>query len=69
MTPPPAANKATTNLLVLAFEAASRLGVAGLLILPEGPMDWGALREQGAGVRTLVAVTSDRQRDAVTLAS
>ncbi|HWE38599.1 MAG TPA: DNA integrity scanning protein DisA nucleotide-binding domain protein [Isosphaeraceae bacterium] len=67
MTPPPhAASNATTNLLALAFEGAPRLGVKALLILPEGPMDWENLRgPAAAAVRTLVAVTSDRQRDAV----
>ena len=65
---PPAASKATTSLLALAFEAAPRLGVAGLLIRPEGPMDWETVRGPGETVKTLVAVTSDRQRDAVRLA-
>ncbi len=65
VTPPPAASKATTSLLALAFEAAARLGVAGLLILPEGPMDWEFVHDLGRGAKTLVAVTSDRQRDAV----
>jgi DNA integrity scanning protein DisA with diadenylate cyclase activity len=53
------------SLLALAFEAASRLGVVGLLVLPEGPLDWDDLRESAAahGVRTLVAVTSARHAD------
>ncbi|MCA1686111.1 MAG: diadenylate cyclase [Planctomycetia bacterium] len=62
---PPAASKATMSLLAMAFEAAPRLGVAGLLILPEGPMDWETLRGPGVEVKTFVAVTADRQRDAV----
>jgi DNA integrity scanning protein DisA with diadenylate cyclase activity len=58
--------KATTSLLALAFEVAPRLGVAGLLILPEGAMDWDDLRDLTAvhGVRTLVAVASSRHAEA-----
>lgn len=62
---PTVVSKATTSLLALACEAASRLGVAGLLVLPEGPMDWPAVREAVGGVRTLVAVTAARQAEAV----
>ena len=35
---------ATLPLLPLAYEAARRSGAAGILILPEGPMDWDLLR-------------------------
>ncbi len=62
---PPAAIKATPNLLALAFEAVPRLGVVGLMILPEAMIDWNALPAAAAGVRTLVASSSDRQLDAV----
>jgi len=62
---PQVVSKATTSLLALAFEAVPRLGVVGLLILPEGSMDWEAVRETGGDVRTLVATASDRQFDAV----
>jgi len=62
---PTVVSKATTSLLALACEAASRLGVAGLLVLSEGPMDWPALREAAGGMRTLVAVTAARQAEAV----
>ena len=62
---PPGASKATTSFLAVAFEAAPRLGLAGLMILPEGPMDWEHVRGPGDGVKTFVAVTSDRQLDAV----
>ncbi len=31
-------------LLSLAFEAALRMGATGLLILPEGPIDWDLVR-------------------------
>ncbi len=64
MTPPPAATKATSSLLALAFEAVPRLGAAALLILPEGPLDWESLRAPAVAVKTLVAVTTDRHRDA-----
>jgi DNA integrity scanning protein DisA with diadenylate cyclase activity len=58
-------SKATTSLLALAFEAAPRLGVVGVLILPGEPMDWDDIAAQGAGVFTLIAVASPRQLDAV----
>jgi diadenylate cyclase len=63
---PPAVIKATPTLLAVAFEVVPRLGAAGLLILPEGPMDWDDLGETAAslGVRTLVAVSSDRHAEA-----
>jgi DNA integrity scanning protein DisA with diadenylate cyclase activity len=62
---PVATSKAMTSLLAMAFEAAPRLGVAGVLILPEAPMDWDDVAARGKGVRILVAVTSARQFDAV----
>lgn len=67
MTPPtpPVTSKATPSLLALAFEAIPRLGVVGLLIIPEGPMDWGAVKEAAGPVRTLVAASSERQLDSV----
>ena len=70
MTPSlPAVTKATPtpSLLSLAFEAAARLGVAGFLILPEGPLDWEGLRDAAvaSGVRTLVAVSAERHVEAV----
>ena len=68
--------KATTGLLALAFEAASRFRVAGLLILPEGTMNWDDVREMASSfgsqadepdtpLRTLVAVTTPKQLEAV----
>jgi DNA integrity scanning protein DisA with diadenylate cyclase activity len=57
--------KATTSLLGMACDAAGRLGAAGVLILPEGPMDWGALRAHCPEGRVLVAVSSARQMEAV----
>ncbi|GAC1475341.1 MAG: DNA integrity scanning protein DisA nucleotide-binding domain protein [Isosphaeraceae bacterium] len=62
---PPVVSKAQTSLLSLAFEGVPRLGVACLLILPEGAMDWEEIRAASGDVRTLVVVTSSRQLDAV----
>ena len=62
---PPVVSKATTSLLALAFEVAPRLGVAGLLVLPEDPMNWDDVHALAGGVRTLVAVSVPRQVDAV----
>jgi diadenylate cyclase len=57
---------ATLPLLPLAFEAARRSGASGVLILPEGPMDWEAMRPSDDGaVPILVAVASQRQIEAV----
>ena len=61
----PISNKVATNLLALAFEAAPRLGVNGLLILPEGPMDWDDVKAVAGEVKTLVAVSVEKTIDAV----
>ena len=60
-----ATSKAMSGLLGLARDAARTLGASGLVILPEGPMDWAAVREHAGDVPVLVAVTAPRQRDAV----
>ena len=53
-------------LLSLAFEAALRMGATGLLILPEGPMDWDLVRMARSGeLPVLVASASERQLEAV----
>ena len=64
--PTKATQKPTPSLLATAFEAAPRLGVAALLILPEGPLDWNDVRDAAVaqGVRTLVAVVTDRHAEA-----
>jgi DNA integrity scanning protein DisA with diadenylate cyclase activity len=50
----------------MAAEAARRLGASGILILPEGPMDWDSLRAQGGDdVPILVASASERQLEAI----
>jgi diadenylate cyclase len=61
-------SKATPPLpfLSMACEAAQRMGAAGVLILPEGPMEWELVRLVSAGdVAVLVASASERQIDAV----
>ncbi len=58
-------NKLATNLLALAFQAAPRLGVDGLMILPEGPMDWDDIRAEAGEVKTLVAVSAQKAIEGV----
>ncbi len=53
-------SKATSTLLALACDAVSRLGAVGVLLMPEGPMDWRAIREAAGEVRILAAVSSQR---------
>ncbi len=57
--------KATVSLLELARDAVARSGAAGLLLMPEGAMDWAAVRALGEGARVLVAVDATRQQEAV----
>src|SRR3954470_92563 len=49
----------------MACDAAGRLGAEGVLILPEGPMDWDALRATCPEGRLLVAVPSARLVEAI----
>ncbi len=53
------------HLLELARDAATRSGAAGLLLMPEGAMDWAAVRALTDSLRVLVAVETDRQEEAV----
>ena len=53
---PTVLTKATTSLLGMACDAAGLLGASGVLILPEGPMDWEAIRATCPEGRLLVAV-------------
>jgi diadenylate cyclase len=62
---PTVLNKATTSLLELACDAVPRTGAAALLLIPEGSMDWDAVRALAEGIRALVAVESTRHEDAV----
>jgi diadenylate cyclase len=59
---PIALTKATSSLLEVACEAAGRVGAVGVLVIPEGPMDWEALRllADGEGLPLFVAVDNDR---------
>ncbi len=61
-------NKATLSLLELACDAVPRAGAAGLLLMPEGAMDWEAVRSLAEAALILVAVESARQEEAVTQA-
>jgi diadenylate cyclase len=61
-------SKATAPLpfLALACEAATRLGAIGVLILPEGPMDWDIVRVTCAReMAVMVASSSERQLESV----
>ena len=60
MTPTTSLSKATTTLLAIACDAVPRLGAVGVLLLPEGPMDWRAIKESADEVRVLVAVSAAR---------
>ena len=64
----PTVNKVATNLLALAFEAAPRLGVDGLMILPEGPIDWDDVRAAAPALKTMVAVSTPKAIEAVKVA-
>jgi len=59
--------KATTSLLELACATAPRLGAEAVLVLPEGPTDWDALRNLTVpdGLPVLVATASERHVEAV----
>ncbi len=65
---PTVLTKATMSLLELACEAVPRSGASALLVMPEGSMDWEAVRALAEGVRLMVAVESSRVEDAVKLA-
>jgi DNA integrity scanning protein DisA with diadenylate cyclase activity len=61
-------SKATAPLpiLSLACEAAQRLGASGVLIMPEGPIEWDLVRPVCAGgVSVLAATSSPRQMEAI----
>jgi len=65
---PSVVSKATAPLpfLSLACEAARCLGAVGVLILPEGPMEWEVVRVLSSSeVAILVASASQRQLEAV----
>jgi diadenylate cyclase len=52
--------KATSNLLEVACAASERVGAVGVLVIPEGPMDWEAMKTIADGVPLFVAVDVDK---------
>jgi diadenylate cyclase len=58
---PTTLNKATANLLGMAVEAVDRLGAAGLLILPETPLDWDDVRELAGPETTVLVAVGENQ--------
>lgn len=58
-----AISKATAGLLRLATGAAADLGADAVVLLPEGPMDWAAVREACGEARLLIATAVDRHRE------
>ena len=60
-------SKATASLpiLSLACEAAERSGASGVLIMPEGLLEWDLVRSVCAGAPAFVAASSSRQIEAV----
>jgi DNA integrity scanning protein DisA with diadenylate cyclase activity len=61
---PTVLTKATTSLLELACEAVARVGAAGLVLIPEGPLDWAGVRVIAEDVRVIVAI-DERHEDAI----
>ena len=64
---PNAVSKATAPLpiLSLACEAVERLGASGVLIIPQGPLEWELVRSVCAESPVFVAASSARQVDAL----
>ncbi len=62
---PSALTKATINLLELACAAAEKVGAVGVLVMPEGLMDWEAMKTIADGVDLFVAIDSERVIDDV----
>ncbi|MFO0960620.1 MAG: diadenylate cyclase [Isosphaeraceae bacterium] len=64
MTPAASPNPGLT-ILGLAREAADRLDAVGVLLMPETPLDWAAVRQATGEIRLLGAVNTPRARQAV----
>lgn len=62
---PTALTKPTSALLAMARDAVPRLGAVGILLMPEGPMDWDAIRDVAGDHKVLVAVTPGRHQAAI----
>lgn len=60
-----ALTKPTSALLAMARDAVPRLGAVGILLMPEGPMDWDAIREVAGEHKLLVAVAPGRHLAAI----
>ena len=58
-------DKATAGLIDLAMDAVRSFSAQAIVILPEEPLDWEALRERTDDTPILIATPSDRQRDAI----
>jgi DNA integrity scanning protein DisA with diadenylate cyclase activity len=55
--------KTTAGLLLLACESVKKLGTVGVLVIPEGPIDWPVIRAAVGDCRLLAAVSSHRQAE------
>ena len=62
---PLALNKATINLLEVACVTAERVGAVGVMVIPEGRMDWEAIKVVTEGVPLYVAVEGERTAEEV----
>ncbi len=62
---PLALNKATINLLEVACVTAERVGAVGVMVIPEGRMDWEAIKVVTEGVPLYVAVEAERTAEEV----
>jgi DNA integrity scanning protein DisA with diadenylate cyclase activity len=63
--PQPARSSLGLSLVGLACDRIHELGAEAILILPDGPMDWSAVRQRAGSIPTLVATASQRLQDAV----
>lgn len=69
MTPSATPAKATLSPLVgLSCDTVQRVSARALVVLPDGPLDWKAVRDTAGELRVLAAVFSERQADAARVA-
>jgi DNA integrity scanning protein DisA with diadenylate cyclase activity len=61
----PARSSLGITLVALACDHIQNLGAEAILILPDGPMDWAAVRQKTGSIPTLVATATQRLQDAV----
>jgi len=62
---PTALTRATIHLLEVACGAAERVAAVGVLVIPEGPMDWEGMKGLAEAVPLYVAVDSERDAESV----